>query len=522
MALVNFITRDGTVIIRHTPEAAAILSHAEQREYNGHNLLVVPHGLQESKVLRNLGYPVMSPVALQEKFSGVFQPYEHQKDTASFLTLHNKCLCLNDMGTGKTAASLYAIDYLIKVGEVKSVLIAAPLSTLESVWGDEVFKVTPHITCTVVTGGREKKDKLLQSGATIHVVNHDALKFMEAEIATLNPDLIIIDEASMFRTASASRYKSLDRLGRKAKRLWLFTATPIPKAPTDAWALARLVNPKTPPYFKAFQRMVMDQISTYKWVPKADANKTAFEFLTPAIRYKKSDCLDLPPVTYVDIKVPMTAKQTEVYKKIQSSMLMRNDDGTTITAVNAAVKMLKLLQVSAGGVYDDDHTFQDVGTEQRIDVVADLVERTNNKVIVFVPFKMLMHTLVGALVDKHGLTVSMVNGDVSAGKRRDIFHDFMQPNGAKVLVAHPATTSHGLTLTAADTVIWFAPTVSADHYIQANNRADRPGQKNNVTIYSLYATALEKQWYSAVHDKRVKQDDLLAMYSEALKEVISI
>jgi SNF2 family DNA or RNA helicase len=98
----------------------------------------------------------------------------------------------------------------------------------------------------------------------------------------------------------------------------------------------------------------------------------------------------------------------------------------------------------------------------------------------------------------------------------------MQPDGAKVLVAHPATTSHGLTLTAADTVIWFAPTVSADHYIQANNRADRPGQKNNVTIYNLYATALEKQWYSAVHDRRVKQDDLLAMYSEALKEVISI
>ena len=129
-------------------------------EYKGHNLKV-RHTLDATKVLRNLNIEAPSPIRYYYRWPGKYKPYAHQITTSEFLTLHRKAFLLNQMGTGKTASALWAMDYLMQLGQVQKVLIVAPLSTLERVWMDEVFTWIMHRSAVVLHGSAEKRKRLL-------------------------------------------------------------------------------------------------------------------------------------------------------------------------------------------------------------------------------------------------------------------------------------------------------------------------------------------------------------------------
>jgi SNF2 family DNA or RNA helicase len=498
-----------------------IVPGAKMVNIKGHDIVAVPHDQDTVRVLRNLGIKAPGPILHYYDWPGQFQPFIHQRETAEFCSLSPRAYVLNDMGTGKTLSVLWAFDYLRKAGIVDWALVISPLSTLERTWADEVFRNFPDMTYGVVYGTRERRMKIAKDDYDIYIINHDGIKnkeLLEYFARKSGTGLIVVDELAAFRNAGTERWKCLNLLvngnskaGLPPKQwVWGLTGTPIPNEPTDAWAQCRLVTPgSVPKYFNAFRDMTMRQITQYKWVPKPDALDTVYRVMQPAIRFSRDECIDLPPTTYMDREVELTPEQRRMYKQMVAQFRAEYAGGQ-ITAANEAVKLGKLLQIVLGCAYDAQGNLVFVPSRPRIDTVLEIIEESSAKVIVFVP----LTGALNALADEIGThyPVSVVHGHVSKSQRDEIFHDFMQPQGAKVLIAQPGTMAHGLSLTAADTIIWYAPTNSAETYQQANARIVRPGQKRNTLIVRVQGSDIERRMYERLERRESMQGTLLGMF----------
>lgn len=500
--------KDPTRVTDHIPKSRVV-------EHKGHQLTQVHFGLDEVRVLRNLGIKAPSPIEYHYPWRGKYKPFKHQLVTSAFFTLNNKSICLNDMGTAKTLSALWAADYLMDEGFINRGLIVCPRSTMHAVWEDELVKhFMFNRQCVVLRGSKERRLKLLEQDADFYIINHDGVKVIADALAErADIDLKIIDEAAVLRNAQSARYKVVRDLIRPTDWLWLLTGTPCPTAPTDAWALGRLLgNPNAPAYFTVFKNRTMVQLTPYKWAPKPDAYQQAYDILQPGIRFRKEDCLDLPPVTFQRLVCDMTQEQARHYQQMHKLLVMQARTGGPITAANAAVKLQKLLQVCTGVVYDNNGGAVTLDSTNRLKALEETVEAAAHKVIVFVPFKAALQHVAAHL--RKRWTVEVVDGDVGDSERKRIFAAFQNEDDPRVLVAHPGTTAHGLTLTQADTTIWYAPIFSLEIFEQANNRMNRPGQKNNMTVVMIATTPLELGVYDALAGKAKIQDSVLNLYQQ--------
>jgi len=293
------------------------------------------------------------------------------------------------------------------------------------------------------------------------------------------------------------------------------TGTPAAQSPADAYGLAKLVSPtNVPKFFGEFKTQVMYRVSEFRWLPKADADQTVHKALQPAIRFEKAQCLDLPPLTYTDRDAPLTPQQLAYYKKLKSQMLIEAA-GEEVSAVNAASKLTKLLQISCGSVYTDTGQVVDFDASSRLKVVKEVIDESSHKVLIFVPFTHTIELLTKYLT-KNGITNDVINGDVSANRRAEIVREFQSNAEPKVLVIQPQAASHGLTLTAANTIIWYAPCTSVETYLQANARIDRPGQKNPMTIVHVRGSAVETKLYQMLRNKITDHSKIIDLYKEEI------
>lgn len=510
------IARNGALLLSvNKPQLITdAIPKAKILRYKGRDIVAVKHTLDSAKVLRNLGLNAPSPMLYDGfTFSGRYNPMDHQTKTAEFLVLHPRAFCFNSMGTGKTSAALWASEYLRQRNYVGKVLIVSPISVM-NVWVNEAFGTLPHRNITLLTGKREKRIELLQGQPDTCVINFDGVVSIEKELAKWKPDLIIVDEGSAYCNPQNKRYKALKGILKPETRLWILTGTPTPNAPTDAYGLIKLVCPtRIPASFKLFQETLMQQRGPYKWIPRPGATERVLELMQPAVRFTKEQCLDLPPVTYNDRMCSMSPEQSKVFADVKAKM-RHEDDEVEISAVNAAVKLLKLQQIMCGVVKDDDGNPVYLDAKPRLDLVEELVEEADGKVIIFVPFIYSMHMVVNHLSKRW--TTELVNGEVSKNQRDDIFNRFQNSNEPRVLVAHPKVAAHGLTLTAANTVIWYAPIFSIEQYEQGNARVDRKGQTSPVSIYHIFCHAVEAQIYKVLQTKSSLQGKLLGLYAQAL------
>lgn len=522
-------TESKSILLRARPETIVKLQQLfgpKHRlvDHEGHNI-ALPHTLESVKVLRNLGIKAPSPIRYYydwprpARFDRVF---DHQYATADFLTLHKRCFVLNEMGTGKSSSILWAVDYLMRMGKVRRALIVAPLSTLEQVWLNEIFEVCMHRTATVLHTTAEKRKERLARETDFYIINHSGLKIVEREVIKRDDiDLIIVDEAADYRNAQTDRYAVLHRVAAK-KKLWMASGAPTPNAPTDAWALARLVDPsRVPQYFTQFKRQTMNQITQFKWAPKVGSHLDAYAALQPAVRFKKSECLDLPPVTYTTRRCELSPEQQKAYTEMKNYFVTEAQT-TQITAVNAADKIGKLRQILCGCVKDPGgNAYTTIPHEPRFRVLMETVEQAAAKVLIIVPFKGIAQSLVDEIMAYHekakdGKRCELVNGDVSIGERNRIFQAFRDDPGLNELVCHPAVMSHGLNMTQADMVVFYAPIYSNDQSGQVMDRINRPGQTRKMTIVRISSGPLEDGIYRMVEGKREFQDDMLALYKKEL------
>jgi SNF2 family DNA or RNA helicase len=478
---------------------------------------VTPHRLDEVRILRNLGIKAPSPILHYYNWPGPHTPYNHQKETAAFLTLNNRALVLNEIGTGKTQSALWAADYLLKTKYIKKVLILSPLSTLERVWGDGIFTGLVNRTFVTLHGTAERRLKLLKTHAEFCIINHDGFQIIAPHCDGMF-DLIIVDEAAVLRNPSTTRFKVFRKFLDKnpSTRLWLMTGTPTPNAPTDAWALAKLVNsPHCTKTYTAFRDQVMMKVSQWKYVPRPDAIDTVKHIMQPAVRYTREECFDLPETVIQTRSVELTPVQKKHYQSMLKTFvteLAAERKQGTITAVNEAVKIQKLVQISCGVAYDDSGQHLEIDASPRVNLVKELIEEAGEKVILFVPLTGTLHMLNREL-SKHW-SVGVVNGEVSATKRNQIFHNFQHTKEPHVLIAHPGTMAHGLTLTSASTIIWYGPINQNEQYVQANGRIERIGKRHVSNVIHIEATELEHKMYERLRNKQKLQGLLLDMVKQ--------
>ncbi len=470
--------------------------------------MLVPYSIEVTQILKSLGHDTPSPILHYYDWPGRFKPMAHQRDTAAFLTMHKKALVLNGMGTGKTQAALWAAHYLKRVGLVKRVLIVSPLSTLESVWGNAIFSSLIDCTYSVLYGSAEKRKRLLADNADFCIINHDGFKVLAKDMIDLF-DLIIVDEAAVLRNPSSERYKSFRRFMdvHPDCRLWLMTGTPTPNEPTDAWALAKLIGSPTLNHtYSGFRDTVMMKLGKWKMVARPNSPEVVAQILQPSIRYELADCIDLPEVVYQTRTVTLSPEQTKAYKAMQKHLVAEAANGE-ITAANEAVKVQKLVQIACGVAYDEEGQTVELDCKPRVSELMDCIEQVGGKCIVFVPLTGVQDMLKKKLAQSY--KVAIVNGSVSLRERSDIFREFQDGNGIDILLAHPATMAHGLTLTSAKATIWYGPITSNEQYTQANGRTERIGKKHTTAVIHIAATDLEQSMFKRLENKQKLQGILL-------------
>ena len=291
----------------------------------------------------------------------------------------------------------------------------------------------------------------------------------------------------------------------------MLTGTPAAQSPEDAYGLAKLVSPwLVPKYRTAWKDKVMQQVTKFKWVPRVNSEQEVFKALQPAIRYTKNECTDLPDVLYQTRDVPLTTQVAMYYHKLKSQMLIEAA-GTVISAVNAASSMSKLLQISGGAVYTDEHDVVEFDVSPRLNVLKEVIDETLHKVLIFVPY---LHTIevIRKYLELHHYTVGIIKGDVSARERANIINTFQTDDNPRVLIIQPQSASHGVTLTAANVVVFWSPVMSVETYLQCIARIDRVGQKNKMTVVHLQGSDVERKVYAMLQGKVESHQNLVDLY----------
>ena len=481
------------------------------------NDVLIKWGIDECRVLKNLNIKdVPSPILGQYKWTGAHKPFDHQKTTSSFLTMHQRAFCFNEQGTGKTASAIWASDFLINQGLIRRVLVICPLSIMDSAWRADLFTFAMHRTVDIAHGARAKREKIIKGEAEYVIINYDGVEIVRDAIEQGGFDLIIADEATHYKNTQSKRWKILNSLVKPNTWLWMMTGTPAAQSPVDAYGLAKLVSPKNVPKFAgAFREMVMQKVTQFKWVPKATATDTVFNALQPAIRFTKEQCLDLPELTYTKRIVELNAQQKKYYDILKTKMLAVAA-GESISAANAAVNMNKLLQISCGAVYTDTGETVEFDVKNRYKVLSEVIAESSQKVLIFVPFKHVIEILADKLT-ADGITNAVINGNVPVNKRTKIFKDFQTTSDPRVLIIQPQSAAHGVTLTAANTIVWWGPVPSLETYAQANARVHRSGQNYPCTVVQLQGSAVEKRVYSLLDQKISIHTKMIDLYQDILE-----
>ena len=510
-ALINSTNK--VFYIPEQEQLRALVPEARQVVVKGEQMMEVPHTTDVTRLARNLGFIVPAPIIGQYPWPTKPAPFKTQKITAALLTMNTRAYVLSEMGTGKTRGALFALDHMFRNNGIKTCLVVAPLSTLSQVWDREIFEYFPHLTTAVIHGPKAKREKLLKEKRHIYIINHDGPQVVLKALQEKQFDVVLIDEIGMFRNVKADRWKNLFSIVNSAPYAWGLTGSPTPNEPTDAWGIAKMLTPsRAPKWKKQFQRKTMRQVSQFRWIPLPDANDHVYAMLQPAVRYQRDDCVELPPVSYETREIEQSSGVKKVYKQMIDKLKVGFQEGL-VTAANEGVLFMKLLQVACGWVYTQDKGVVALDNRKRVQEVVDLYEQAAGKVIVFADFTHAAKQLHERLLKKKVPAV-LVTGATPKRQRDEIFGSFQNNKEKSMIVAHPKCMSHGLTLTAANTIIWFTPTSSLETYEQACARITRPGQTRKSLIIHLTGSPIESKIYRRLREKASLQGALLDMFND--------
>lgn len=447
--------------------------------------------------------------------------YAHQQAMARFGFERNVVFNTSDPGTGKTRGSLEAYKLRREhLQGVERLLVVAPLSILRTSWGDDIDEFT-DFTYSIAHGSETKRRAAFTADTDIVLINHDGVKWVDDNRAITDgfTDLII-DEATAFKNRTAQRSKAMCRVASRFAHITSLTGTPNPNTITDLWHPVYIMDRGQrlgARFFEfrgqvCFPQQIGPMPNHVKWVDKPGATDVVSELLSDInIRFRFEDCLDVPEnitnYLYVDMPKPVM----KAYKDMEEESVIATQDGY-VSAVHAGSRVQKMLQILSGAVYDQTGAIHPIHND-RYELVMQLVQERDHSVVAF-NWTHQKEALC-ALADRMGVTYGVIDGTVSAKRRAEVV-DAYQAGTLQMVLCHPQSAGHGLTLTRGRATIWCSPTYNAEFFQQFNRRIYRAGQtKRTETICIAARNTAEIQVYEKLGEKLARMDDLLGLLTEA-------
>lgn len=476
---------------------------------DGYETVVLPWTDESCRLLNNAGMDAMiaSPFFYEDhpKVEGKYNAMTHQLITAAFMVLNPRGYILSDPRTGKTGSIILAMDYLQRMRYVTGAfLIVTTVTTIWSVWKESIERTLPHARVLVANG--KTREQVLKQPADFIITNYDSIRISSAAfIKAAENGLIgacVIDELTHVGNPSSQRHKAIDKLVNGCNMQYVIGATGSPgNNPEAVFGMCRMINRTKLPC--TTKRGWLER-TTFQWGPEPymrrlrdDAPHVMHKAMQPSIRFNKADIIDLPPITYRDMQCDTSAEQEDMREQFRQEAIAIANSGEKITAANGGVLASKMLQVAQGICISNDKKIIELNCKDRHQTLLDIIAETPNKVVVFCCFKGVL-AMREKFLRQSGVTVERIDGDVAAGKRADILRRFQYEDEPKVLLAHPVTTSFGVELSRADTMVFDGPPMLGGFvYAQALERLSSAKQKAaSINVVNLMATPEERRGFS--------------------------
>jgi SNF2 family DNA or RNA helicase len=457
-------------------------------------------------------------------------PYEHQKDMIMAGAAIDKLALLADCGTGKTLSIINIINYrkFIKK-QIRRTLVICPRSIMKAAWEEDLEKFAPQMSFIILWHvNKKKRIEYLQQDKDIYIINFDGVKVIKNELIERGFDMVVLDESSKVKNHKSQVFKAINNVGSYAKYRYISTATPTPNSAQDAWAQfyfldqgETLGNSFKDFEFDYFDRIdINNGIGEYvfsKFIPKPKAiEKLNKIIMQRSIRIKAENCLDLPEKKFIDRKISMTPKQESYYREMEEDLFTELEEEEIIEATNTLVKIMKLRQITSGFIMSAEDVPQGIllmpeNENPKIQATDDLLEQiinSGNKAIIWAQFRMEIELLKERYRKKYGAVDFY--GATSEKNRDKNINAFKNSPECSVLIAHPASLGHGVTLTVANSIIYYSLDYSYENYYQSSKRIDRIGQKQKTFYYHLVAeNSIDEILMSTINRKESLQTILV-------------
>lgn len=447
-------------------------------------------------------------------------PFKHQQKSLDFFGPLSTGFDMSEPGTGKTAVHLWNAERRMQASRKKTLVIATK-SLLQAAWEHDAKIFTPGLRTSVAWASN--REKAFLADADMYITNHDAVNWLVKQ----RPDFfkkfghLIIDESTAFKTPNSGRSKAANRIRPAFETCDLLSGTPTPNGILDIWNQAYLMDrgKRLGSSYFHFRNSTCNAEPAnpnrpdgpgVRWVAREGADDAvATRLADVSIRHKLDECIDMPEKVIRTVPFMLSPKHAAIYHKMAKDSVVDVNE-KTILAVNGAVLWGKLLQIASGSVYGDSSS--ELIDDARYELIGDLVEERRASIVVF-QWQHQRDALIQQM-EARGLQYVVIDGDTPAAKR-DAIVEAYQAGFYRVMLGHPKSMGHGLTLTRGEATIWASPTINLEWWEQANRRIWRIGQtKRTETLVVIAQGTQDEDAYDRCLGKEIDAATLMKKIKE--------
>ncbi len=495
--------------------------HLMQRQFGGIDDEVVAQ--VRATILDAIGHYTPHPLLMA-----------HQLQDVKLAAAKDRHLFGNDTGTGKTFEAIEIIKL-----KNKKALVICPLSIINSAWFEDLDKFRPELKKTNLWKHWKRQKRFYEKELhknQVCIVNFESFKTQYNYLMNARFELIIIDESSKIKNPKSKITKEVTKFCDTVKSVYLFSGTPAPNHDMEWFPQVRIVDPMIfgMSFYKHRTKFFYNPGEGFKWFPFSDKRQEFLDGLEKAVTViKKEDVLDLPERTFNMREVILSSNERRAYNQMAKDLVAEIEE-EEITASNAAVKIMKLRQVTAGFMFNEDGVAMRLGTSKQTELLSLLEEIGNHQVIIWTQFQYEARQIMEAFspeqakaMDRHGvklfkdkseiLKYGVCNGTVNQ-EMKDLQVQMFKDGDLQYMIAHPRSMGHGHTLVNANYSVYNSQSYSSEENKQSHDRNYRKGQRNACSYYYLLAKGtIDHVVFNALRGKAKMEAAVLDYIKGALK-----
>lgn len=442
-----------------------------------------------------------------------YRPHDYQKYAIEYIISHPVSAVFLDCGLGKTSITLAAIKRLLEAGEIRKVLVVAPLRVATVSWPDELngwidFR---SLSYSVVTGTAKERTEALKRDVSIYIINRENLQWLvEKSGVPFSYEMVVLDELSSFKNWNSKRFKAFMKVRPFVKRVVGLTGTPSSGGLIDLFAefkcldMGRRLGRFITQYRTAFFRPGRSNGNiVYEYIPLPDAEERIYEKISDiTISMRAMDHLDMPELITARCIVRMSDKERQLYERMKKELVIPLD-GEVITAANAAALSGKLSQMANGCVYSDDGTESAIH-DRKLDALSELIEAANGKPVLVAYWYRHDLKRIKERLKKEKTDFAVIDSEdsIRAWNKGEITVGLM----------HPLSLGHGTNIQSGGSfLIWMSTPWSLELYQQTVARLWRQGQKSKTVVVQHIVTegTVDEDILKALEKKDMTQAALI-------------